>query len=377
MTPGPFGRARAERFAQLLDETQGAPRKHIKSTHDHDLAPLVEVATTITGLAEETARVRTDDAFRAKLRGRLMAVASVQGIGDTATGPDAIPRAKPEAPAPARGGRRLAVGVTVVFGILALSGMSAASGQAMPGDALYDVKRSTERAQLALAGSDVNRGQLYLEFARNRLDEAASVATDPASVDRTLDDMDDETRQGVSLLTGASVERTDEGVLDAIDTFVETHRVELVDFVASTEAETRSRALDSLGLLDEVEQRSEKLRFSLLCTASGDAEVDTLGPVPLSCSALPDPSHTPAPVDESELQASRDSRPDDPADDADPADKPKDEDDETKDPAAEPTKSPTAGPTGTPGTDDTSDQDDGGGGLLGQLGGILSGLLGG
>lgn len=376
MTPGPFGRARAERFAQLLDEAQGAPRKHIKTTHDEHLAPLVEVGHTMAeSLSAGAAQVTADDAFRAKLRGRLMAVASVQGIGDTATGPDAIPRAKPEPPRPARGGRRLAVGVTVVFGILALSGVSAASGSAMPGDPLYDVKRSTERAQLALAGSDVNRGQLYLEFARNRLDEAVSVATDPSAVDTTLDDMDDETRRGVSLLTGAAVDRTDEGVLDAVDTFVETHRIDLVDFVSSTEAESRSRALDSLALLDDVENRSEKLRFSLLCTASGDAEIDALGPVPLSCSALPDPGgHEPAPLDESDPQASRDSRPDEPG--GEPTGGDKDGEDKPGDPTAEPTKTPSASPSSSPGTDDSEDTGNNGG-LLGQLGGILSGLLGG
>ena len=48
---------------------------------------------------------------------------------------------------------------------MAVSGMSAASENAMPGDALYGVKRSTERAQLALASSEVNRGQLFLDFA--------------------------------------------------------------------------------------------------------------------------------------------------------------------------------------------------------------------
>ena len=47
---------------------------------------------------------------------------------------------------------------------------------ASSGATSYNVKRSTERAQLALAGSDVSRGKLYLEFAGSRLDEAGRTA---------------------------------------------------------------------------------------------------------------------------------------------------------------------------------------------------------
>ncbi len=61
---------------------------------------------------------------------------------------------------------------------MAVSGISAASENASPGDALYGVKRSTERAQLAMAGSDVTRGQLSLDFAQTRLTEAAAMPGD-------------------------------------------------------------------------------------------------------------------------------------------------------------------------------------------------------
>ena len=372
MTPGPFGRARAERFAQLMDEAQGAPHKHIKSSHDSDLAPLVEVGAKVAeGLTAAAAGMSADEAFKAKLRGRLMAVATVHGIGDTSSDPAARERPKAREKRPARGGRRLIVAGTVFFGVLALSGVSAASGEAMPGDALYDVKRSTERAQLALAGSDVNRGQLYLEFAQNRLDEAEAVIASPDRVVGTLDDMDEQTRDGVSLLTGASVERTDERVLDAVDTFVDTQRTELVDLVANTADTSRQRALDSLRLLDGVEERADKLRFSLLCTASADAKVDELGPVPVTCAALPDPAaHQPNPV-ESDPKASRDSRPGEPT--AAPTKTPGGKDEE---PGLIPTLTPSATPS-TPADKGGSGDDKNEGGLLGTLGGILSGLLGG
>ncbi len=63
----------------------------------------------------------------------------------------------------------------LLTGTVAVSGVSAASGDALPGETLYDVKRSTERAQLALAGNDLGKAQLYLEFARTRIQEASEV----------------------------------------------------------------------------------------------------------------------------------------------------------------------------------------------------------
>ncbi|GLZ77445.1 hypothetical protein Afil01_22520 [Actinorhabdospora filicis] len=306
--------------------------------------------------------------FKAALRQRLLAVAAVQGIGDTAE----TTTEKTERPTrPPWRGRRLIVALGIVVGILTLSGVSAASGEAMPGDPLYDVKRSTEAAQLALAGSDVNRGQLLLEFARNRLTEASAVASDPAAVDSTLDDMDEETTQGVALLTGAAVDRTDDGVLDAVDSFVTTQRADLVDFVASTAADSRVRGLESLKLLDQVQERSEKLRFSLLCTASGDARMDLLGPIPLPCSAAPDPgAHEPDPV-ATDPQASRDSRPG-----TDPESSPSSTPPGGKDDTGHGPKGPLVSPSLTP-SQTPSETSGNNGGLLGTLGGILSGLLGG
>ena len=113
----------------------------------------------------------------------LLATAEREGIGVTA-------RPEPERPRPRLRPRRGSAGIArrpaargaivvgIAAGTLALSGVSVASGEAIPGDALYGVKRSTERAQLALAGSDLTRGQLYLDFARTRLPEAHAVRAD-------------------------------------------------------------------------------------------------------------------------------------------------------------------------------------------------------
>lgn len=90
--------------------------------------------------------------------------------------------------------------VAAVAGVMLLSSSGAAvaaSAAAVPGDVLYMVKRSTERAQLLLSASAAREAQLRLSFGAERFREAAEVAeTKPEVVPDLLD-------QGVSDLRSA------------------------------------------------------------------------------------------------------------------------------------------------------------------------------
>src|SRR5690242_6770597 len=167
----------------------------------------------------------------------LVATADRDGIGRTDSDVESE-TAGAQSAAPARaglsalilgqGGRRIrargAIVIGVAAGALAVSGISAASENAEPGDALYGVKRSTERAQLAMAGSDVTRGQLSLDFARTRMAEAVAMPGNDAGFGGVLDDMDADTRKGVKLLTTSAVARKDSKPLSTIDTFADQQR---------------------------------------------------------------------------------------------------------------------------------------------------------
>src|SRR3954447_21859168 len=232
MTRVAFARRRAERFAQLIAEDGGARRHHLRSDVDAELAPLVEVTRRVT---EMPVSAEPDPEFRVGLRAMLMASIERDGIGATAVTPDGVPPAlgQPQpSPRPAttrRGRTRTAVFAGVTAGALAISGVSAASGDAMPGDGLYAVKRSTERAQLALASSDVSRGQLYLQFAQIRLGEARTAH--PRFLHEILLDMNAETRLGMKLLGTTAIDRRDPAALDTIDAFVTAQRRPLLDLV--------------------------------------------------------------------------------------------------------------------------------------------------
>ena len=278
-----FDRRSAERFAELLDETNGGRRHHTRGQADEQLAELVAIGHS---LSAARSGVQVDPEFRTGLRAMLVATAERDGIGATATAPEQEP-AEPVRKMLGRTGRRIrargAIVIGVAAGAMAVSGISAASENAAPGDALYGVKRSTERAQLAMAGSDVTRGQLSLTFARNRLAEAAAMDGANPRFRDVLGDMDNDTRQGVKLLTSSAVTRKDKTPLTSVEKFVENQRRVLSPRLDRLSPANRERALTSMTLLDSVQDRAGNLRAGLACDTVTQSGSDAIGPKLRDC----------------------------------------------------------------------------------------------
>lgn len=278
MTSLIFRRRRAERLAQLLGEAAGSPRRHSRSAHDAELAGYVQLSNRLVGTAGPLPGPSTQ--FRTSLRAQLVARAERDGIGSIDI-EDPSPeyggrRAHRGAPMVSRGRAKGAILAGLAIGTLVLSGMSAASGGAMPGSPLYSVKRSTEGARLTLASSDLGRGQLYLDFAGNRLAEAQSTGARGTKLTGLLDEMDAEIRAGARLLTEAAVDQHDRTGLDVLDAFVQKHRTNLAS-LGNT-----ARIRRSLTLLDQIAERSASLRLKLSC-GTGTTKSDELGAVAPAC----------------------------------------------------------------------------------------------
>jgi len=279
VTSSIFRRRRAERLAQLLDEAAGSPRRHSRSTHDAELADYIQLSNRLVGTAALLPSPSTQ--FRTSLRAQLVARAGRDGIGGSIDIDDPSPeyggrRAHRGAPLISRGRAKSAILAGLAVGTLALSGMSAASGGAMPGSPLYSVKRSTEDARLTLASSDLSRGQLYLDLAGNRLAEAQSTGARGTKLTGLLDEMDAEIRAGARLLTETAVDQHDRAGLDVLDAFVHKHRTTLVS-LGNT-----ARVRQSLTLFDQIAARSANLRPKLSC-GTGTTKLDELGAVAPAC----------------------------------------------------------------------------------------------
>ena len=278
----------AERFAELLDETHH--RHHNRGPADDQLGELVAIGHS---LSAARSGVQVDTEFRVGLRAMLVATAERDGVGATATEVETEPGAHAGVREPGRGllrsgsARRIrvrgAIVISVAAGAMAVSGISAASESASPGDALYGVKRSTERAQLAMAGSDATRAQLSLDFARTRLAEAAAMPPGDSSFSNVLNDMDTDTRQGVRLLTASAVARKDVTPLTTVDRFVTGQHRTFEPMLSRLSPSNRQRALISISLLDKVHQRAEDLRARMTCDPINPDGTDPLGPKLADC----------------------------------------------------------------------------------------------
>ncbi len=296
MDPSFFHRGRDQRFARLLDGQSvgtGEP-----GTADPDLTGYAELADDLRRIRDFAPTPAPE--FRASLRAALIGTAVREGIGRTAEATDADlaepitgtggTRRFPLLGRRHRGSRRArrtrgAIIAGLAAGTLALSGISAASGDAMPGDALYSVKRSNEDVRLRLAGSDISRGQLKLEFAKTRMVEAGAQVRDAhpgTGLADLLDAMDADLTEGVRLLTTAAAGLRDTSPLDVVDGFVTTQQPSLLALRDASGGVMRGRAEVSVALLDQIRVRSGSLRTTLSCGAAPDS-ADALGPRPGAC----------------------------------------------------------------------------------------------
>lgn len=298
-----------ERFAVLLDETGTGRHHHRPQDVDPELLALLGVTHRLARSAMPTIRPQ----FRDQLLSDLMAAWQTEGPGaannpappptrhgdqaevvwpvngvpaprrsaDDAAGATAVP-ADVETQAirtvrSRRGPRtRLAMVIGLATGTLAISGVSLASTGANPGDPLYPVKGWGEQAQLMFAGTDAQRGQLHLDFARMRLVEARSVG--PAGLAGVLGEMDREVTEGARLVFSAAFSSGDASLLASVTSFVQQQRADLTQL--RTDLPTaEDPAAASFDLLAAVELRARELQAALAegCTSS---ETDRFGPRP-------------------------------------------------------------------------------------------------
>jgi Domain of unknown function (DUF5667) len=260
---------REQRFAELVDEAAG---RHRRTDLDPELAPLVTLATRLGGSG---LRASPREEYRLGLRAMLQATIDREGIGATAVIPAQRTRSGPAGNSsptnPGARRRRTRIAVLIgVSGALALSGVSQASVNAQPGDPLYSVKRSAERAQLALAGSDVTRGKLLFDYANTRLQEGV------------LADMNAQSAEGFRLLASDVVDRHSQSSLTMLEDLVRQQQDRFAKVGAALQADTRWQT--STAVLKDESDRLQLLR-SWLAGRCGPVlkPPDAYGPVPTDC----------------------------------------------------------------------------------------------
>gem|GEM_PF-1821331 len=262
----PHRRADAERFAALVDG-----RRVNGGLADHpDLADLARLAAALA-----PADHRPDPAFRTALRERLVAEAASRPVADARAADPAGVAAETATPTTTPRWRT-AVATVAVAAVVSGAGAAAASYRALPGDALYGLKRQIESVELALANGDLDRGRELLEQAETRLGEAERLAasseiSEPgtrADLVATLADMREATEEGSLALTDAYRETGDAEPLRILRDFADEQQERLRDLMAMLDPGLRDTVRPLLADLVSLERTASIL---LGTTAAADA----------------------------------------------------------------------------------------------------------
>lgn len=284
----------------------------------------------LLALADALAALRLDAPpdpdFMAATRSRLVALVTERAAVDDPVAVRHAPEARVRSRGPAQHRRlvvagwnqRLAAAVAVLAVLVATLGLLViAARDALPGEALYAVKRGSERAQVGLTFDQSERGFVLLHQAERRLAEVTELLEEPAAglaaagspgvllaaatdseIVDTLAAMDEQTAAGIALVTGSAVASEDEATLGIIPVWAEGQQSLLGDIVQEMSTIEQARAEASLALLERVGDRARSLGESLPCQClDADGPSDDLGPVPcLDCAGVPPgdpPSGTP------------------------------------------------------------------------------------
>ena len=227
------------------------------------LVPLVTLARTLGPVGPAPG-----PEFRLALRERLLDEASRR------------PASAP-VPRPHRASLRTAAATLAAASLVTGVGAAAASSRALPGDALYGLKRQIEVVELALTFSDLDRGRALLEQAEARLGEAERLATsDGASEAETerdiagvLADWETAAVEGASALTLSYRDTGDSEPMLLLDRFVLEQRERLDALLLRVEPALRDRVRAALATLKVLGARSA----AVLASASVDRAVEAAG----------------------------------------------------------------------------------------------------
>src|SRR3954449_3987551 len=293
---------RADEFNRLL-ELDGR-------TDDPVAGPMLAVAEALR--AVPTAEGPRPE-FRTALRQRLVAVATVQGVGATEK-PLQRARAAGSSWKVQRRLTALAAGAAVVTGV---TGVGLGASRSLPGQPFYGVKRAAEGVQLATTVGTEARGKRHLEFARTRLSEVkalsgTSSALGPISgahllaapahsaehsklILDTLHAMDVETRAGANDLFAAFRDSGSTEPLRALNNFSQRQYSQLQNLLGQLPVNAQPSARSSLALLaviatDTVHSATGSSP-SMQPGSPAPAPSSTAHPRPSSSTATPSSSH--------------------------------------------------------------------------------------
>ena len=237
---------RAEEFAAAVDG--GADRSGLHP----ELADLVGVVSTLQREAAHAPHLTPRPEFTATLRERLMAEAATSLTQDNVLTLPTRRKGSRE--------RRLALVASSIVLVGGTAGMAAAAQNALPGEALYPIKRGLEKAEAGLSTNPGARGQDLLAAADSRLVEVQGLfagSSDLSQVSVTIDDFTAQAIEASALLLDEFEETRDPAIIDALHTFAADNLDELQELAKTAppaHQDELALAADALMRIDQQAQ---------------------------------------------------------------------------------------------------------------------------
>lgn len=238
-------RRRAEEFAALVDgESRSGSSRH---------ADLLDVVTVLREVPPVEARAE----FVADLRARLMAEADTALVATDA-------RLSLPAHTGARRDRKFAIAAGAAVVVAATSSMAVAAQNALPGDALYPIKRALESAETSLKVDDTERASQMLDNAAGRLQEAEALALrdnaeSHAALPETLDEFVTESNQAADILIEEYDESGDPAPITELRDFAEDSLQLLAELNAVVPTDMRDVVAWAAQQLAVIDQRAQQI----------------------------------------------------------------------------------------------------------------------
>ncbi|HEX6248629.1 MAG TPA: DUF5667 domain-containing protein [Nocardioidaceae bacterium] len=241
-------RRRAEDFAAAVDGRAAGRR-----AGDEEITRLLRVVDTL----QEQPLVEPRAEFAADLRSRLMLEA------ETALRPQT---ADLRLPVRERGRRerRLAVAASAFVLVGGTTTMAAAAQSALPGDALYPIKRGIEQVEAGLNLSPAAKGGELLEQASGRLAEVEGLLASDSSqsavrVPETLTAFSEAADEGSTLMFEAFGESSDPATIVEVRTFAAEGIATLERLAPEVPADAQDELTAAAILLGEIDKQAAGL----------------------------------------------------------------------------------------------------------------------
>lgn len=241
-------RRRAEEFAAALDGRRSGVTEEVRE--------LVGVATALR-THDSLASARPRDEFARDLRARLMAEAAEVLVPSSASLTLPVRHRSPRE-------RRLVAAASVVVVLGGTASMAAAAQQALPGEALYPIKRGIERAEAGLSVSSAGKGQDLLQQANDRLGEvedllATGSVTAAPQVPSTLEQFTSQAQEGSGLLMASFEETRDPQTIVAVREFTSHAVTMLQDLARSAPPEAQDELASAALALGDIDRKASEL----------------------------------------------------------------------------------------------------------------------